>query len=221
MSEKENQNESQSLVSPKVARWMRYFFASIGVLASFFGILIVIGSYLIISPQIDVARGLMLSQIDNAVNGVNNLDSTLAGAQESLGKVPAMSQNLSSGFQGYAASTLSLADGIDLIADEMGAIYGQDKVTSLKSAATNLRSSAYTLEGQSDAIVGVSSSLDDSIKGLGEARKDMQKAQSDLKKAKNEINTMFDSLGYALILACIMFSLVFIALGSYSVALFL
>lgn len=220
MPEKRNQEE-ESVLSPGITRWVRYFFASIGILASVLGLIMVIAVYLVVSPQIDITRGMLLGQVDNAISGVGHLDKSLEGAQESLGKVPEMSENLSSGFESYASSTFVLADGIDAIANEMAVLYGQDKTASLKSAASNLRSSASALEVQSESISSVSSSLETSIKGIGDARKDLSKAKSDLSKAKTEVSGVFDSLSTALILACVLFALVFISLGAYSVALFL
>ncbi|MFH1447592.1 MAG: hypothetical protein ABIG39_01905 [Candidatus Micrarchaeota archaeon] len=221
MSEEENQRKNQNSQSQNVAKWVRYFFASIGLLASFVGIALVILAYLVLSPQIATTQGLLNKQIDNAMSGVGHLDKSLEGTQESLGEVPKLSEGLSSGFEGYAASTHSLADGIDVIADEMELLYGADKTLALKSAASNLRSSAYTLEGQSRKILEFSTSLDSSIASMGDARKDLSKAKSDLSNAKKDVSGIFDSISTALIIGCAMFALVFISLGAYSVALFL
>ncbi|MFH0817300.1 MAG: hypothetical protein V1909_01570 [Candidatus Micrarchaeota archaeon] len=206
-----------------LTRWARYGFAGIGVAASFIGLVLVILVYLTLSPSVGTLRDSVLTQIDTATSAVGNLDKSLQGTYESMGAVPDLAENLSAGFEGYATSTNTLADGIDALAEQAALLPGQGSSasTSLKSASTNLRASAGTLGAQAGALASVSSSIMESQQGIKAVRGDLSKAKSDLAKSKQDIGGVFDSLSNALLLGCVMFALVFIALGAYSVALFL
>ncbi len=206
-----------------LGKWARYGFAGIGVLASFVGLVLVVLVYLTLSPQIGSLRDNTLSQLDVATSAVGNLDKSLKGAYDAMEAVPGLAENLSTGFEGYATSTNRLADGIDSLSSQVSALPGGggDSAASLKSAAVNLRSSAGALSSQASTLSSVSSSMKDSQDGIKSVRTDLSKAKSNLSKAKRDIGSVFDSLSTTLLLGCVMFALVFIALGAYSVALFL
>ncbi len=227
MSQEENQgkegasDEHWNFGGP--GKWARYGFAGIGVFASFLGLVLVVLVYLTLSPQIGTLREKTFSQLDVATSAVGNLDKSLKGAYDAMEIVPGLTENLSSGFDGYASSTNKLADGIDSLSSQISTLPGGggDSSESLKSAADNLRSSAGALGSQASALSSVSSSMKESQEGIKAVRTDLSKAKSNLSKAKLDIGAVFDSLSTALLLGCVMFGLVFIALGAYSVALFL
>ncbi len=205
-----------------LGKWARYGFAGVGVFASFVGLVLVVLVYLTLSPSINTLRESTLSQLDTASSAVNNLDKSLQGAYNAMNTVPGLTEDLSAGFQGYSSSTKELADGIDELATQASSLPGgSDASTSLKSAAQSLYSSSNSLGGQADSLSSVSSSMKESQQGIKAVRDDLSKAKSDLAKAKRDLGGVFDSLNTALLLGCTMFTLVFIALGAYSVALFL
>jgi len=224
----ENQGEKEaadgnglnSLFGP-YGRWLRYGMAGLGVLASITGIAIVIIVYLTVTPSVGALKANAITQVDNALGAVDDLDRGLAGAYDSMNTIPEFSEELSLGFQGYAASTNQLADGIDTLADQADSLYGGSGTESLKSAAANLRSSAATMGGQADSLSSITSPIRESQAGIKGVRDELSKAKSDLSQAKRDIGSAFDALSNAMLLSCAMFALVFIALGAYSAALFL
>ena len=206
-----------------LGKWARYGFAGIGVFASFVGLVLVVLVYLTLSPQIGALRDNTLSQLDVATSAVGNLDKSMKGAYDAMETVPGLTENLSSGFDGYASRTNKLADGIDSLSSQISKLPGGggDSAASLKSAADNLRSSAGALSSQATTLSSVSSSMKETQDGIKAVRTDLSKARSNLSKARLDIGSVFDSLSTTLLLGCGMFALVFIALGAYSVALFL
>jgi methyl-accepting chemotaxis protein len=219
MSEQPEEEKQDDSMFKSLGKWTRYGLAGLGVAASVLGLALIVLVYLTVSPQISIVRDASVVQFDNAASTLGDLDASLAGVYDSLKLVPEFSENLSIGLSGFAASTGKLADGIDSLATktaELGV-----NADSFRSASASLRASTDALNGQADSLSEISSSIAGSQKGIKKARDDLAKAKSDLSKTKRDIAGVFDSISTALIMVCVMFALVFIALGAYSVALFL
>lgn len=215
----EDEKKDGDSLFKSLGKWTRYGLAGLGVVSSVLGLALIVLVYLTLSPQITTVRETSITQIDNIGLMLTDMDTSLIGIYDSLKLVPQFSENLSTGLSGYATSTGKLADGIDSFASkaaELGV-----NVDSFRSASASLRSSSDAMNGQATSLSEISSSITDSQKGIKKARDDLAKAKSDLSKAKKDIASVFDSLSTALVLVCVMFALVFIAIGAYSVALFL
>ncbi len=220
MQQEEGQENEKGFRFGPLGRWARYGFAAVGAFASLAGLLLVAFAYVTVSPSVDVFRADSTAQLDNAGNAITSLDASLASTSSSLGMVPSLSDNLSIGFSGFASATGSLADGISALADKT-AVLSPDGAESMRSAAVNLHASAETMNTNAQSLSGMSSSMRDSQRSIDKVRSDLSKAKADLAKAKGDVSGLFGTISTLLVVGCGMFALVFIALGAYSLALFL
>jgi uncharacterized phage infection (PIP) family protein YhgE len=215
------EGEKDSNILHSLGRWARYGFAGVGVIASIIGLILVVFAYFTLSPVVGTMKDTTLVQLDNSAKAITDLDKSLSSASDALGKMPGFSENLSMGFRSYADSAVSLADGVDAIANTVSAIPGAGGVESLHTSASSLRSTASSMENQANTLSSISSSVRESQQEMTSVRADLSKAKTDLTKAKGDISGTFDAISSVLIMGCGAFALVFIALGAYSAALFL
>lgn len=204
---------------------LKTVFAVGGILFGLIGLVLVIFTYLTISPMLATFENMTTTQIDNAVSGLGSAERSFDSISSTVSTLPDITDKMAKLFTDLAPSVESMGSSLGLLANALDALppsvaIPDTTINSIRSTGTQLSANADQLRGAADIFSDLNSQITNVDSNIKSAKSSVSKVRTDLSKAKTQIRQLFGALGTALLLVSALMCLIFLALISYSITAF-
>ncbi len=191
-----------------------------GIVIGAFGIIATIIAYLLLSSALSDTETLLLDQYGSTILVVEDVEKTLGSASDSFESIPAATSEISTSIGSYANSTKKAGETLVELGDSfeaISAIMPTSAPESLRETGQGLIQSSESLSNASSEISGLSEGVLQVSSDLKKTKSDIAELKNSLSEARRKITSIFDLLGYSLIIFSAILILFFLALISYSI----